>query len=243
MSASRKWWLAALAVAVLLGAGVHTWLSYDSGHYLHDDTASFAAEFSAPPSRGSAAERTELDELLALQSARTPAEVDAARADRKTDLSRFYGVLGVQDASARLPKLAAISEGVEDDLRPLVRAAKDRYLRLRPYAIEPRLRPCIANVAADLSYPSGHAAYGYSMAYLLADMVPERRAQLLARADEFARQRMVCGVHFRSDLEAGRRAAELFMTRLRAVPEFRRDEAEAAAELRAVLRLPALANS
>ncbi len=96
-------------------------------------------------------------------------------------------------------------------------------------------------MAADLSYPSGHAAYGYSMAYLLADMVPERRAQLLARADEFARQRMVCGVHFRSDLVAGRRAAELLMTRLRATPEFRRDEAEAAAELRAVLHLPALA--
>lgn len=239
MSATRRWWLAALAGALLL-AGVHSWLRHDAGHYLHDDTDSFAAAFAPPPPRGSAAERAELDELLALQRARTPAEVDAARADRKTEISRFYGVLGLKDPSARLPKTEAIAQSVEDDLRPLVRAAKDRYLRLRPYAVEPRLDPCIANVAADLSYPSGHSAYGYSMAYLLADMVPERRTQLLGRADEFARQRMVCGVHFHSDIEAGRKAAELLMMRLRAAPDFRRDEAGAAAELRAALQLPAL---
>ena len=93
---------------------------------------------------------------------------------------------------------------MEDDIRPYVRAAKDRFRRLRPYEIEPRLEPCIDDVRGDLSYPSGHATYGYVMAYLLRDMVPERRTQLLARADEFARQRMVCGVHFTSDLEAGR---------------------------------------
>jgi len=228
VSTSRRFWLGVVAGAALLAVGVHAWLHHGAGHYLHDDSASFAAEFSPPPARGSAAERAELDELLALQRDRTPAEIDAARTDRKTVISRFYGVIGL-DTSAHLPKLEAVAQSVEDDLRPLVRAAKDRYLRLRPYAVEPRLEPCIDKVAADLSYPSGHAAYGYSMTYLLADMVPERRAQLLERADEFARQRMVCGVHFPSDLVAGRRAAELLMTRLRKTAEFRRDEADAAA--------------
>ena len=61
-------------------------------------------------------------------------------------------------------------------MRIYVRAVKERFRRLRPYEIEPRLQPCIDDVQGDLSYPSGHAAYGYAMAYLLSSLVPERRA-------------------------------------------------------------------
>ena len=63
---------------------------------------------------------------------------------------------------------------MEDSIRRYVRAAKERFRRLRPYEIEPRIQPCIDDVRGDLSYPSGHAAYAYAMAYLLADMAPER---------------------------------------------------------------------
>ena len=90
----------------------------------------------------------------------------------------------------------------------------------------------------DLSYPSGHAAYAWSMALLLADMVPERRAELEARAAEFARQRMVCGVHFASDLAAGRLAAEWLLRALHQEMEYSREGAAAAQELRAALGLP-----
>ena len=68
-----------------------------------------------------------------------------------------------------------LAEQVEDDVRPYVRAAKYRFLRLRPYEIEPRIQPCIDDVRGDLSYPSGHSTYGYVMALMLSDMVPERR--------------------------------------------------------------------
>ena len=137
-----------------------------------------------------------------------------------------------------MPLLRALAEHVEDDVRPYVRAAKDQFRRLRPYEIEPRLEPCIDNVRGDLSYPSGHANYGYVMAYLLRDMVPERGHQLMARADEFARQRMVCGVHFRSDLEAGRKGALWLIAALNGNPAYREDWNAARAELRNALNLP-----
>jgi acid phosphatase (class A) len=76
------------------------------------------------------------------------------------------------------------------------------------------------------------------MAYLLIDMVPEREVQLIARADEFARQRMVCGVHFRSDIEAGRLGARWLLPVFTRSAAFREDEAAAIAELRAALKLP-----
>jgi acid phosphatase (class A) len=165
--------------------------------------------------------------------------VAAARADRKTEIQRFYGALGFPEGAAPdLLLLRALAEKVEDDTRPYVRAPKEKFRRLRPYEIEPRLAPCIDNVRGDLSYPSGHANFGYVMAYLLREMVPEREAQLMARADEFARQRMVCGVHFKSDIEAGRQGAQWLIAALDANPDFRNDSNAAMAELRAALRLP-----
>jgi acid phosphatase (class A) len=124
-------------------------------------------------------------------------------------------------ACARASRGAGPHRQVEDDIRPYVRAAKHHFLRLRPYEIEPQLDPCIADVRGDLSYPSGHATYAYVIAYLLADMVPERRTQLLERAREFARQRAVCGVHFPSDIDAGRLGAEWLARRFLQQPEYR----------------------
>ena len=122
-----------------------------------------------------------------------------------------------------------------------MRAAKENFRRLRPYEIESRMEPCIDNVRGDLSYPSGHANYGYVMAYLLSEMVPERERQLIARADEFARQRMVCGVHFASDIEAGREGASWLVTMLNDSAEYREDASAAMSELRAALKLPSRA--
>lgn len=177
--------------------------------FLHASRGDFVALFTPPPAADSVQTRDEIEQLLDLQRRRSPANVAAARADRKTEIVQFAAALGLEPAQMRgLRELDALAEQVEDDLRPYVRAAKYNFTRLRPYEVEARLSPCIDDVRGDLSYPSGHATFGYVMAYLLAEMVPERQAALLARAEEFARQRMVCGVHFPSDIEAGRRGAE-----------------------------------
>jgi acid phosphatase (class A) len=226
------------AVALVIAGATHWWLQRDQHTYLTRVTADFVAIFEEPPARDSAATRGELERLLELQSTRTEAEVAAARADRKTDVRRFYRALGFADgANPDLPLLRELMTRVENDIRPYVRAAKDRFRRLRPYEIDSRIEPCIDHVRGDLSYPSGHATYGYVMAYLLSEMVPQRRAQLLARGEEFARQRMVCGVHFGSDIEAGRAGAHWLAFALEGDPGYRQDANAATAELRAALHL------
>ena len=177
--------------------------------------------------------------LLAMQAARSPDEIAAAQADRKTEVTRFYGALGLDaDDPPKLPRVERLAERVEDDVRIYVRAVKNHYRRLRPYEVEPRLEPCIDDVRGDLSYPSGHAAFAWAMAGVLTDLVPERRAAIEARATEFARQRMVCGVHFPSDLAAGRQAAEWVLQAIRHEMEYSREAAEASVELREALGLP-----
>jgi acid phosphatase (class A) len=239
MTATRRNLLIGAAWLALLAGGTTWWWHNYVYHYLPGATEEFVASFAAPPPPESPQTRAELDELLALQRIRTPADVDAARSDRKKDVSRFYAALGFETGHAPdLPRLESLMDDVEHDIGPYVRAVKRKYLRLRPYEIEPRLEPCISDVQGDLSYPSGHATYGYVLAGLLSQLVPERHAVLERRADEFARQRMVCGVHFRSDLEAGRKAAQWLASHIEDEPDYRRDANDAMAELRSALKLP-----
>jgi acid phosphatase (class A) len=225
-------------MAVATG-GVWWWHERETRHFIAEDDRAFVASFAPPPARGSPDERAELDALLAIQAARTPAQVKAAQADRKTQVQRFYGALGLDPSDPPdLPRVERLAEHVEDDVRIAVRAAKEHFRRLRPFEVEPAIENCIDNVRADLSYPSGHSAFAWSMAYLLTRLAPERQAALEARAAEFANQRSVCGVHFPSDLEAGRQAARKLLTEMEKNPEFRAESDAAAQELREALKLP-----
>jgi len=234
----RRSLVSVAALFVVVAGGGLWWSQHTTFRYLSGHTEEFVAQFAAPPAPGSADARRELDELLEMQRTRSPAEVAAAQADRKKDVARFYAALGLDPAHARaLSRLQRFTDTAEADIGPYVRAVKDKYRRLRPYEIEPRLKPCIGDVAGDLSYPSGHATYGYLMGYLLSELVPERRDILMDRAAEFARQRLVCGVHFRSDIEAGQRGARFLFDEMHASPGFLRDAAAARVELRAALEL------
>jgi acid phosphatase (class A) len=232
----RKW--SATSAALLLATGAWWWHDDRATRFLPKDASGFVTRFAPPPAADSPATRLELDQLLAMQAARTPADVAAAQADRKTEIARFYGALGLGSHPPKLPRVERLAERVEDDVRIYVRAVKEHYRRLRPYEVEPRLDPCIDKVRGDLSYPSGHAAFAWAMAGVLTDLVPERRAALEARADEFARQRMVCSVHFPSDLAAGRQAAEWVLQAIRREMEYSRESAQASVELREALGLP-----
>src|SRR5262245_2796138 len=102
MKRATRTWLAAVAVVLIAGGG---WWWHDdrATRFLPADTRAFVASFATPPAADSAQTRLELDELLAIQASRTPAQVAAAQADRKTEISRFYGALGLD--AARPPKL------------------------------------------------------------------------------------------------------------------------------------------
>jgi len=60
-------------------------------------------------------------------------------------------------------------------------------------------------------------------ALVLAQIAPSRAPDLLQRATDYAQSRLVCGVHFPSDTEAGRALAVAVVERLRFVKAFRHD--------------------
>lgn len=192
-----------------------------------------------PPEAGSAQEHAELDELLHLQATRTPMQAQRAHDDAAVSIFRFADALGnpPEFNPKQLPRTAALFQRITRDELMFMQPAKDAYGRPRPFLTEPRLSP-VVDLAPSASYPSGHSTWAVACAIVLADMVPERRAQIFARADEYAHNREVAGVHYPSDVAAGHLAGTALAAELFNSPLFVEDQAAATAELRQALGLP-----
>lgn len=210
--------------------------------YLDDPQAlTRALMIAPPPAPGSAANQLDLAELHAIENKRTPGEIAAAQADSEDESIFLYHTLFDADFNAkRLPLTAALSREVHSEGGFSSTLLKKRFGQPRPYQLDNTLHPVCSAKARNNSYPSGHTISGYLEGLTLAAMLPEKQNEILARAGEFAHNRMVCGVHYPSDLEGGRVVAYEVFGSLMANPRFRQDLNAAAAELRTALHLPAM---
>lgn len=193
-----------------------------------------------PPADDSAQTLKELGEILTIQVARTPAMAERARADSEENIWRFADVLGEKFSAANLPKLAMLSERLIKTEDVVVKPAKKGFNRPRPYVLNKLVDPLRAgtSMSASGSWPSGHTTLGTLMGIVLADMVPEKKTELMHRAWEYGDNRVVAGVHYRSDVEMGRIAGSVIAATLMPRPDFRKDFDAAQKELRRVLELP-----
>jgi len=172
-----------------------------------------AAVLPPPPAAGSLAAQADLETDLQVQAARTPEQAAWVQlADRFDPWFLFgYGnLLGPHFTKADLPRLAALFEELRTDVSPIMTAAKQRFARPRPFVVDARVRPC-ADRPTNYSYPSSHSYSAYECAAILAEVFPEKRAELFERARRIAWSRVIGGVHFPTDLEGGRRLAEAVM--------------------------------
>jgi acid phosphatase (class A) len=87
----------------------------------------------------------------------------------------------------------------------------------------------------DYSYPSGHSTTGYLEALVLTMIVPEKRDAILARADDYAYSRVVCGVHYRTDVEASKSVAYAMIGVMMNNPQFKEELQAARSETRLAL--------
>ena len=208
-------------------------------HCLNPTALDLTRLLAPPPSAGSREERAELDELERLQRARTPEEAAQARADADISVSRFAQALGARAPlnAASAPRTTELVSELTAAGSALVGSAKDKFARPRPFLVDSRLAPIIVR-PMSAAYPSGHSTWAYAVGLVLADIVPERRNEILARAQEFAHNRSVAGVHYPSDVLAGEIAGTAIAASLFACRPFQVEEAAVAAELRPLLGLP-----
>ena len=160
-------------------------------------------------------------------------DADIAQRDLFADFKCSLGVdLNAVQAAATTRLLTRASA----DLFPLVGVSKERYKRPRPYLVE-NLHLCIVpseELTRGGSYPSGHSATGWLYGLLLAETAPEHAAAIVARGRAFGESRVVCGVHYLSDIEGGRMLASALVATLNGNAEFAADLAAARSEIAAL---------
>jgi acid phosphatase (class A) len=206
--------------------------------FVHINQLPLAAMIPAPPPEGSEAVAAEYRELHRIQDARTPEQVKAAQADEaEEDIFIYRTVLGAGFNAQALPLTAALSAHVHGDEPIASDGLKKMYARPRPYQVDMTLHPVCKTTTAHNAYPSGHTLSGYLLALTLTEMVPEKSAEILARADDYAHNRLVCGVHTASDLEASRRIAYAMFGSMLEDTRFQKDLAAARTETRHALGL------
>ena len=231
-------WIRCTAAALMLGFLVPA-VAADT-HYLASGQPDLTVLIAPPPSPGSLAQEQDLQAVLAIQGSRSTAEVQLADADTHKSVFRFDSALGDNFNADNLPVTAAFFEKLSKQGAEPMKAVKAYWHRPRPYNSSTLVHPGIETEGTSPSYPSGHATYAYLCAVVLANMVPEKRAEIFSRADLFAQGRVIGGVHYPSDIEAGKLSGTLIAAAMLQNPVFRADLWRATQETRRALSLPAL---
>jgi acid phosphatase (class A) len=189
-----------------------------------------------PDSPRGRAERAQFDETRKLVNTPTWSQAIAdADLSGKNGLRSFSCAAGVTLSAEATPTLAHMLLRMTDDAAKIYQPAKAVYRRPRPPVgnDKPICVPREDWINTDGSYPSGHGLIGWAWASVIAELVPEKATPILARGKAFGDSRIICGVHFQSDIEAGRYLGSAMVTRLHDDPAFMADLAKARAEVAA----------
>jgi acid phosphatase (class A) len=197
-----------------------------------------AALLPPPPADGSAVKAADLDIYRTTRSLRGTPRWDLATQDADLTFPNAAGVfscaLGAAITEGATPHLYRLLRRTLTDAGATASAAKRKYQRQRPF-VEANETSCSPNdeeyLRKDGSYPSGHSTIGWTWALLLAELAPDRDDAILARGFDYGQSRVICGVHWQTDVNAGRVIGSGLVARLHDDATFRADFEAARTEL------------
>jgi acid phosphatase (class A) len=171
--------------------------------YLSADVSKYLTLLPPPPSNDSPAGQADLFVVLRLQAARTPAQ--EARVKELADHTPFQmGALafGPEFNAENLPVTDKFFKAVRAQSRPAILSTKSNWNRTRPYLRGVGVEPCAPKPKSS-SYPSGHSLEAALWAALLTAAFPEHAEVFAVEVQDTMWSRIVGGVHYPSDTQAG----------------------------------------
>jgi acid phosphatase (class A) len=202
-------------------------------HYADPAALHFEQFIAKPPANDSPITKSELAGILELQRLRSDAEIMRAKSEEHLTIGAFASTLGDWFDEKKLPLTAKLLAQVKDDCELGSELQKNHWNRPRPFALEPQLHPCVEK-PDNASYPSGHSELAVTWGLVLSELVPDERQQILVRAWQVGDDRVLAGVHYPSDVAAGRLAAQELFELLEKSPAFQADLVAAQREIAAL---------
>lgn len=196
------------------------WVIKHTAYYITAQEERFPG-FPPPPAAGSPEERADMTAMHDWELKRSTQQCRGALSEKYATYDEFFGDIS-PFPSPLPPAAAAILERIRDDADTAADIVKKRFARERPFRKDPTLDPCLGRVGG-LSYPSGHATISRLYALVLSEVRPSMRKEFMARADQAALYRVIGGVHYPSDVEAGKKLADGLYAAFRKNPAFLRD--------------------
>ena len=180
-----------------------------------------------PPSEGTSAYALDQEISSAWLASKDEARKEQAAKDAELHfpeaMEAFNIVLDVKISEEATPNLYMIMRRTLADAGLSTYAAKNYYMRGRPFMVNngPICTPEQAEgLKKDGAYPSGHTAIGWAWALILAEVFPDKADEILGRGREFGISRIVCNVHWQSDVEAGRMIGAAALAKLHSNNDF-----------------------
>jgi acid phosphatase (class A) len=173
-------------------------------------TRDFAlAKLETYPKLGSAEGILDVAQLLYLQKTRTKAECASAQKEANgSGLKLFFGGKHGLLSPIELQKVEKELKWLTTKTRVKILYYKTKFNRPRPYTSHSQIKPCI-ELENSKSYPSGHTTLARLYGRILSVIYPERSLLFMKRADEASQNRMIGGVHYPSDVAAGKKLGDL----------------------------------
>ncbi|MEI9998802.1 MAG: phosphatase PAP2 family protein [Verrucomicrobiota bacterium] len=159
-----------------------------------------------PPADNSDATEKEIEYLLQAQATRTQGQVDRAQAEAHYTLGLFLNTPGDWFLETGNPARAAtlpLLQRADATAAAIAQNAQALWNRRRPFLVNSRIYPSMVRPTGP-GYPSEHAVRAAVEALVLAQLAPENSQAILACGNQIGDDRVLAGVEFPSDVNAGR---------------------------------------
>lgn len=231
----RQW---ILGVLMLVCSSLQAQEFNQNYYYTPDELPNACIYLPAPPAFDSQVFEDDFQQWIWGKSVRDTERGKMASKDSELTfqkMAKIYGeILGFTIGEKETPAIWKFMVRAGDTGHAAVKKAKERYMRVRPFALMNENLAGEFDVDSALrkngSYPSGHTATGWSIALALAEMAPEMQDALLRRGYQYGESRVIVGAHWQSDVEAARLTSAAALASMHHHPNYLKDLKEARSE-------------
>jgi len=231
MSNARTWGAAVCAaLAAACGQrGARAEAANTIGYLTPAEVPDTAVLIGPPPAAGSSAQANDAATYRATRALEGRPRWSLAVRDAEFGagemLNAYSCALGITLTPKTAPALDRLLDRISNDTEAGSGKAKRVYRRIRPFVAlgGDICTPGDDYLKTSFSYPSGHSTFGWTSGLVVAAAAPDRAKAVMARAKAYGESRVVCGVHYESDVAAGRKVGAAVFAALEKDAAFRAD--------------------